>query len=155
MRIADDVTSWGNFPLKIGSAWAERVGRGEVGGFTRRVKVAPAKPWAACGAHPLGDERATCHVFSMQETVLSPCSASKVRVHGCFLCQSALTLSERKLARKWVWLDSRITANILAMPGPVAVCILEPQDMRYGTCMSKSFWGRNSELGRLIQPLKG
>ncbi len=48
-------------------------------------------------------------------------------VHGCFLCQSALTLFERKLLRKWAWLDSRITANILAMPGPVAVWILEPE----------------------------
>ncbi len=32
MRIADDVTFWGI--LEIGSATAERVGRGEVGGFT-------------------------------------------------------------------------------------------------------------------------
>ncbi len=32
-----------------------------------------------------------------------------------------------KLVRKWVWLDSRITTNILAMPGPVAVCILESE----------------------------
>ncbi len=50
MRIADDVTSWGIFPLKIGSATAERVGRGEVGGVTRRVKMVPSKPWAACEA---------------------------------------------------------------------------------------------------------
>ncbi len=57
----------GNFPLKIGSATAERVGRGEVGGVTRRVKMAPAKPCAACEAHPLGAERATCCVFSMSE----------------------------------------------------------------------------------------
>ncbi len=64
MRIADDATSWG-ISLEIGSAAAERVGRGEVGGVTRRVKMAPAKPCAACGAHPLGDERATC--FSMSE----------------------------------------------------------------------------------------
>ncbi len=63
----------------------ERVGHGEVGGFTQRVKTVPAKPWTACGAHPLGAERATCRVFSMnelmQETVLSPCSASKL--HQC------------------------------------------------------------------------
>ncbi len=59
--------------------------------------------------------------------VLSPCSTSKLHVHSCFLCQSALTLSEQKLIRKWAWLDSRITAITLAMPGPVAVCILEPE----------------------------
>ncbi len=63
----------------------------------------------------------------MQEIVLSPCSASKLHVHGCFLCQIALALSEQKLVRKWAWLDSRITANILAMPGPVAACILEAE----------------------------
>ncbi len=47
MRIADDVR---NFPMKIGSATAERVGRREVGGVTRRMKMAPSKPWAACEA---------------------------------------------------------------------------------------------------------
>ncbi len=41
-----------------GSATAERVGSEEVGGFTRRVKMAQAKPCAACGAHPLGAEKA-------------------------------------------------------------------------------------------------
>ncbi len=92
---------------------------------------------AACGAHSLGPERATCRAFSMdkmQETVFSPCSTSKLHVHGCFLCQSvltlfqsALTLSEQKLVRKWAWLDSRITVSILAMPGRVAVCILESE----------------------------
>ncbi len=43
------------------------MGREEVGGLSRRVKMAPAKPLAACGAHPLGVERATCCVFSMNE----------------------------------------------------------------------------------------
>ncbi len=38
-----------------------------MGGVTRRVKMAPAKPCAACRAHPLGAERATCRVFSMSE----------------------------------------------------------------------------------------
>ncbi len=56
----------GEFPFKD-STTAERVGRGEVGGVTRRVKMVPAKPCAACEAHPLGAERATCHVFSMNE----------------------------------------------------------------------------------------
>ncbi len=56
-----------SFPLKIGSATEERVGHGKVGGVTRRVKMAPAKPWAACGAHMLGAERDTCRVFSMNE----------------------------------------------------------------------------------------
>ncbi len=67
-------------------------------------------------------------------SVLSPCSAYKLHVHSYFLrqsvltlCQSASTLSKRKLVRKWAWLDSRITASILAMPGPVAVCILESE----------------------------
>ncbi len=44
-------------------------------------------------------------------------------------CSSALTLSEQKLVRKWAWLDSRITMKILAMPGPVAVRISEPEKM--------------------------
>ncbi len=57
----------GHFPTKIGSATAERVGRGELGGVTRRVKMAPAKPCAASEAHPLGAERATCRVFSISE----------------------------------------------------------------------------------------
>ncbi len=51
--------------MEIGSATAERVGRREVGGVTRMVKIAPAKPCAACGAHPLGAKRAICRVFSM------------------------------------------------------------------------------------------
>ncbi len=55
----------GNFPLEIGSVTAEMVGRGEVGGVTQRLKMAPAKPCVACGAHLLGAKRATCHVFSM------------------------------------------------------------------------------------------
>ncbi len=38
-----------------------------------------------------------------------------------------VAFSEQKLVREWAWLDSRITANILSMPGPVAVCILEPE----------------------------
>ncbi len=50
MRIADDVTSWGISPSKIGSATAERVGRVEVGGVTRRVEMAPAKP---CDVQPV------------------------------------------------------------------------------------------------------
>ncbi len=57
----------GNFPLEIGSATAERVGREEVGGVTQRVKMAPATPCAAWGAHPPGAERVTCRVFSMSE----------------------------------------------------------------------------------------
>ncbi len=45
-------------------------------------------------------------------------------------CSRLLFVPERidqKLVRKWAWLDSQMTANILAMPGPVAVCILEPE----------------------------
>ncbi len=57
----------GEVSLEIGSATAERVRRGEVGVVTRRVKMAPAKPWAACGAYPLGTEKAACRVFSMSE----------------------------------------------------------------------------------------
>ncbi len=52
----------GEFSPGDSSATAERVGRKEVGGVTRGVKMAPAKPCAACGAHPLGAERATCRV---------------------------------------------------------------------------------------------
>ncbi len=87
MRIADDVTSWGHFPSKIDSATAERVGRGAVGGVTRRVKMAPAKPYAACEAHPLGAERATCRVFSMSECrkLSFPLTAPpNCMFHGCF-----------------------------------------------------------------------
>ncbi len=47
----------GEFPLKIGSATAERVGHGEVGGVTQRVKMAPSKPWAACEAQCLEPRR--------------------------------------------------------------------------------------------------
>ncbi len=90
-----------------------------MGGVTRMVKMAPAKPWAACGAHPLGAERATRRIFSMND--------SPFPLQRLLLCQSALTLSEQKLARKWAWLDSRITVNILSTPGSVAVCILEPE----------------------------
>ncbi len=54
----------GEFSPEDSSATAERVGRGEVGGVTQRVTMAPAKPCAACEAHPLGAERATCRVFN-------------------------------------------------------------------------------------------
>ncbi len=81
-------------------------------------------------AYMLGAERGTCHVFSMNECT---CSASQLHVQGCFLCQSALTLSERKPVRKWA---CRITANILAMPEPILLCafwsLRNPQDLRYG-----------------------
>ncbi len=77
----------GNFPLKIGSATTERLGRREVGGVTRRVKMAPAKPCAACEAHPVGAERATCRVFSMSECRKQsfPLAAPpNCMFHGCF-----------------------------------------------------------------------
>ncbi len=57
----------GEFSPGDRSATAERVGHGEVGGVTCRVKMAPAKPYAACGAHSLGGERATCRAFSMSK----------------------------------------------------------------------------------------
>ncbi len=74
----------GYFPSKIGSATAERVGRGEVGGLTQRVKMEPAKP---CAAHPVGAEKATCRVFSMSECrklsflLVAP---PNCMFHGCF-----------------------------------------------------------------------
>ncbi len=74
----------GEFPFEDSSATAERVGRGKVGGVTRR---APAKPCAASEEHPLGAERATCRVFSMSECrKLSFFLAAppNCMFHGCF-----------------------------------------------------------------------
>ncbi len=51
----------------MGSVTAERVGCVEVGEVTRRVKMAPSKPWAACEAHRA--YKATCCVFSMNERI--------------------------------------------------------------------------------------
>ncbi len=108
-----------------------RKGRTRGGGWGHpKGEMAPAKPCVASEAHPLGAERATCRVFSMSEgRKLSFILAvpPNCMFDGCFQCQSTLTLSERKLVRKWAWSDSRIIATILAMPGPVAVCILESE----------------------------
>ncbi len=55
----------GEFPF---DRWVRRSATAErVGGVTRRVEMALAKPCAACEAHTLGAERATCRDFSMSE----------------------------------------------------------------------------------------
>ncbi len=71
----------------------------------------------------------------MQETVLSPYSTSKVHVSRPLvvpepidLVPESIDLFRAKPVRNRAWLDSRITASILVMPGPVAVCILESEN---------------------------
>ncbi len=123
----------GNFPSKIQCRFCgSRKGGMQGGGWVppkgeNGTSQALGSLWSTHARSWEGHMPCFEHMW-MQETVLSPCSASKLHVHGCFLCQSALTLSEQKLkSRKWVWLDLQITTNRLAMPGPVAVCILEPE----------------------------
>ncbi len=72
----------GEFSPGDSSATAERVGRKEVGGVTRGVKMAPAKP---CEAHPLGAERATCRVFSISECRKLLAATTNCMFHCCFL----------------------------------------------------------------------
>ncbi len=103
----------GNFPSKIGSAWQQK--GWDAGRWVGPPKGENGASQALCSlwSTPTRSREGYMPCFSMSECrKLSFLLAAppNCMFHGCFWCQSALTLSKRKLVRKWAWSDTRITA---------------------------------------------